>query len=727
MVTANSCHSAIFVEEFTDGLYSPTFLCEATMTPCFPVLRFVVFSALALCISTVSASAQDATWFRDVTSAVKLDSARSGQISSCDINGDGYPDVLFQVLAYNRSMKTRLYLNKQHPDSSNPKARIFVDVTDQSNIYENRNPGVTGRVADTWGIADVNNDGFPDLVSGLFYFNVSTFVDPGDRTEVLLNDGTGKFTLVKNSGLPDLDKFPATSFCFLDYDLDGKLDIYIGTFSANHQQDVWLPGLLMRGRGDGTFEDVTEPSGLINVLEPTYGASVTDWNNDGYPDIMTSPYCRTEGTLWKNNGNGTFTNVTKETGYSSKNGMWGNVDAGGSVNNLLLFPRELCQWEALPCDYDNDGDMDIAQMLIHGGLDTMEGRSTLTMNGGAANGYKLTWNTNAFDRPLNTNQVVLRKTVANDTTWSNQYGTFSAKKGTVITAATNGHLGDQAGSWFDMDNDMRQDFLLSSTGYDGANDRCYIQHQQPNGTFKEIAQQLGVRSILKETHSNRPFDYDLDGDDDFLVQYSPRTANPQSGRVWLMQNNIGNKNNYVSIKLRTPNGCNKNGIGCRVWVYAGGVSQMRDIQSGVGRWGMTSPFTLNFGLGKNTVIDSIVVRWAMKSLPKTTIVNPPVNAMLTISREGLDPVSVNEETLPAEPLTVSPNPAASRVVVNVPAAYRSNAHCELYSLHGERLLRQRCEGEERLGITLDAFAPGVYIIRFSNATHSQTTSFIKGE
>ncbi|MBL7997288.1 MAG: T9SS type A sorting domain-containing protein [Candidatus Kapabacteria bacterium] len=62
-----------------------------------------------------------------------------------------------------------------------------------------------------------------------------------------------------------------------------------------------------------------------------------------------------------------------------------------------------------------------------------------------------------------------------------------------------------------------------------------------------------------------------------------------------------------------------------------------------------------------------------------------------------------------------------------PAAYRSNAFCELYSLHGERLLRQRFEGEVRLGIPLDAFAPGVYILRFSNATHSQTTSFIKGE
>jgi hypothetical protein len=52
--------------------------------------------------------------------------------------------------------------------------------------------------------------------------------------------------------------FPATSFCFLDYDLDGNLDIYVGTFSANHQSNIWLPGYLLKGNGDGTFRNVTE-------------------------------------------------------------------------------------------------------------------------------------------------------------------------------------------------------------------------------------------------------------------------------------------------------------------------------------------------------------------------------------------------------------------------------------------------------------------------------------
>lgn len=127
---------------------------------------FAVFTIL--CVSAIHSFAQDKTWFKDITEKVGLRSARSGQISSCDINGDDYPDLLLQVLAYDRSMKTRLYLNRQDPQSSNPSDRIFIDFTDSSGIYANRDKSVTGRVADIWGIADINNDGYPDIVSGLF-------------------------------------------------------------------------------------------------------------------------------------------------------------------------------------------------------------------------------------------------------------------------------------------------------------------------------------------------------------------------------------------------------------------------------------------------------------------------------------------------------------------------------------------------------------------------------
>lgn len=686
----------------------------------------IVLTILSIC--TLDTFAQDKTWFKDITEKVGLRTARSGQISSCDINGDDYPDLLLQVLAYDRSMKTRLYLNRQDPQSSNPADRVFIDFTDSSGIYANRDKALKGRVADIWGIADINNDGYPDIVSGLFYFYVSTFNDVGDYAEVLLNDGTGRFRLVENSGLPDLGKFPATGICFLDYDLDGNLDIYFGNFSADHQSNSFLPGFLMKGNGDGTFKDVTFDAGLEEVYEPLYGASITDWNNDRYPDILTSPYCRTDGTLWKNMGNGTFRNANEESGYTAKNNMYGNIDVGGSISNLLVFPRELCQWEALPYDYDNDGDMDIAQMLIHGGLNVGEGRTTLTKNGGAANNYRLTWQVDAFDRPLNNGQIIRTINVTKDTTWSNQYGTFSLPKGAKITVSNYGHLGDQAGSWINLDNDMYVDFLLSTTGYDATNDRCYIQHQQPDHSFKEIAGALGLRTLLKETHSNRPLDIDLDGDDDFIIQYSPRTANAESGRVWVFQNDIANTNNHISIRLDAPKGVNSGAIGARVRVYAEGICQTRDVQSGVGRWGMMSPFILNFGLGKATAVDSVVVDWPTKTMRSTKVMNPPINKNIVINGEGIA-VSVRERLELAQQSTIqlSPLPAMHHLTAYVPEQMRIGT-MEIFSFTGELLAQSRLTGEPAVRVPMEHLAQGWYTLRIiSDKGTIMATSFVKGQ
>ncbi|MFM8438590.1 MAG: FG-GAP repeat domain-containing protein, partial [Candidatus Kapaibacterium sp.] len=185
--------------------------------------RFLTFLALLLISLPLRVTAQDATWFRDVTTAMKLDSARSGQISATDIDNDGYPDLLLLNISYNRSMKTRLYMNRQHPDSANPKARIFVDVTDQSNMYENRDTSVKGRVADCWGMADLNNDGFTDLYITRFGPNI-----------LLRNQGDGTFQRVElEAGVAD-PRWGASA-AFFDADEDGDLDLYV----CNYAQWTW--------------------------------------------------------------------------------------------------------------------------------------------------------------------------------------------------------------------------------------------------------------------------------------------------------------------------------------------------------------------------------------------------------------------------------------------------------------------------------------------------------
>jgi hypothetical protein len=443
------------------------------------------------------------------------------------------------------------------------------------------------------------------------------------------------------------------------------------------------------------------------VAEPNYGATITDWNNDGWPDILTCPYCRTNGTLWKNNGDGTFTDATEESGYTGKNGMTGNVDPG-------LGARELCQWEALPADYDNDGDMDVAQMLVHGGLDAKEGHSPLTINSGPDNGYKLSWDLKKFDRPL----------IPQIKTWRD---TLTSSKGTdsIVTYRTpsgTGHLGDQAGAWNDFDNDMLQDIIISTTGYDPANDRAYVEHQNPDHSFTDIAKKTGLSNWMRPAYSNRPFDFDLDGDDDFAIIYAPLAAYvppadaARANQIWMVRNDIGNRNNHVTVKLIAPEGVNKESIGARIYVYSGGVRQMRDIQSGVGRWGMMQPFELNFGLAQNSTIDSIVVRWPKKGFPLTTVVNPPANQVISIGMNGaisaLPGDAARDESIA---IALSPNPTSDWMTAHISPALRRNGTMEIYNALGERVAVVRLSGAEFERVPVESLPEGYYMIRVSSS------------
>ncbi|MBC8145288.1 MAG: VCBS repeat-containing protein, partial [bacterium] len=526
----------------------------------------------------------------------------------------------------------------------------------------------------------------------------------------------GRFRLVPNNGLHDIGLFPCTGFSFLDYDLDGKLDMYVTTFSTDHRNNVWMPGILMKGNGDGTFVDASARSGIDQVAEPNYGATITDYNNDGWPDILTCPYCRTNGTLWKNNGDGTFTDATDETGYTAKNGMLGNVDPPA---------RELCQWEALPADYDNDGDMDVAQMLVHGGLGATEGRSPLSINGGPLTNYRLTWDINKFDRPL----------ISQIRTWRDTLKSVSGADSAIITRRTplgTGHLGDQAGSWLDWNNDMLQDFIISTTGYDPAQDRAYMEHQNPDHTFTDIAKATGLSKWLRPTHSNRPFDFDLDGDDDIAVVFAPNVSQVppadrvRANQVLLVRNDIGNRSNHVTVKLKAPPQVNRNAIGARIYVYAGGVRQMRDIQSGVGRWGMMQPFELNFGLAQNTSIDSIVVRWPMTGNPLTTVVNPPINRVVEIDGTGMTTGVAESTASAALSIELSPNPTSDWMTARIASPLRESSSLEIYNAMGERVHRTVLDGAEFVRVPVENLPAGYYVVRIASIDgQASTASFIK--
>lgn len=619
-----------------------------------PLFVASLFVALA-----AESTAQDTTWFANATAKAGLTGVKGFRINIADIDGDNYPDLLLENGLSTRDKATKIYLNRQDPSSSDPRARTFVDVTAASGLFAHP-AGDTSRVIDIATMADLNNDGHMDIVTGTYFDRVEAFAFPDDRCEVMLGDGAGHFTLVPNNGLHELGLVNTAGFTFLDYNLDGKIDLYVTTWFSDKTNNIFEINYLMRGNGDGTFANATEQAGMGVEDWPEYGASSTDWNNDGFPDIITSPYCRSGGNLWKNNGDGTFIDMAAAANYSAQH-MTGDVDGSG--------PRALCQWAAQPADFDNDGDMDLAQILVHGGLDANEGRSTIAVNGGHAAGYRYEWNLKLL--PRDTPRSV--------------------------------HLGDQDGWWFDMDNDGRQDLVIAQCVYQASTDRSYVWRQNTDGTFSDITGETGLL-WLKETHNVRPFDYDLDGDEDLLVELWRKGGSVVS-EIALVENRIGDRNNWCSVKLHGPAGVNRDAIGARITLYSGGVAQIREVQSGQGHFGAQAPLIKSFGIGRNETIDSIVVRWPGRNVPNTVVTNPPINTLLGIgvpaSVAGADDV---------RGLAIAPNPSGKMLRVTLPEGWRGGV-LELFDARGDVAAHAAIEAAATYVLPIESLPAGYYMLR----------------
>ncbi len=565
--------------------------------------RFALLFCLLIFPAFVAFS-QDSTWFKDVTFEVGLDSLKTSHIQSADVNGDNYPDLLVGTggLIPGYSNTFSLYLNV--PDPERPGKRKFVDFTEESGINKNRYPELGDRHYDVAILGDVDNDGDLDLVSSIYYHRLEWVrEDFSDRTEVYLNDGSGRFTLKKDAGLNDFQFAPnlppglvdAVGLSFLDYDYDGVLDLYIATKFIDYKRSVYFPDFLFKGVGDGSFVEAKN-SGVQAQAEPLYGVNVTDYNNDGWQDVITSAYCRTGGRILENLKNGTFVDVGPAVGYSSHNygGDW-YMDP----NTRIWRQQPLCQWEAPPADFDNDGDMDLLQCLIHGGFEERngkrEGHTHIAVNQGPPD-YKF----------LDDLDIIHRNE--------------SAKS----------HLGDYSGLWIDFQNDGWQDLVICQGHYWPTTDRAYFCLQRDDRQFYDVTDKLGLLYI-KDAASVQLTDYDLDGDNDVLIFH-----NKPFPQLRLLENEIGSKNDWISVKLIAPSNCNKDAIGARVTVYADSIAQIREIQTGLGHFGGQHPFILNFGLGKLGGVDSIKIRWPKLGVPVTSIYNPPIDLIVVIDSAKIE-------------------------------------------------------------------------------------------
>ena len=593
-------------------------------------------------------------YFLDVTDSFGIgrdDLAVDGQrIGTVDLDGDDYPDLVVHKTDNNlrddfsadpQKFYKRILLNR--PREDNAKYREFVDATEASGFTAIRGGG-DGRSCQLAVFADIDNDGDIDAFSGR-HPNVAPTadpVDPGDRSEILLGDGEGNFTLAEPSDTTtDADEpWTTVGASFLDFDRDGLIDLWVGFFSTYYGSGINLPNRLYRGLGGGAFEDVTASYGVYttstdvataNSHRTSYGVSVCDVNDDGTPDLIGSSYGRAFNELyvWRDN---IYNNEALSSNFASDD----NEDYTDNQYYICYCQDHTCDphpgspslsscpsnaWadsETMPwrlggntfttvCgDWTGDGLPDLFNAEIaHWWAGGSSDPSQLLVN--ASNG-----DTVVFERP-----------------------------GREATGLTRNH--DIPGGWnegdisalrWDFDLDGYPDLYIGSSDYDETYGLLF--RQTDNGVFKDIASKSGT--MHERAVGVSAADLDRDGDLDLVVGSSTMRGGPWSTpEVHIYRNDIGNKSNAVRITLEGlgEGHANRSAIGARVKVTTGERTQTEWIEAGYGHMGIMKELSLTVGLGEACVIDELEVRWPNSELTVQTWHDVPANFHLKIT-EGED-------------------------------------------------------------------------------------------
>ncbi|MBP7148627.1 MAG: CRTAC1 family protein [Acidobacteria bacterium] len=540
------------------------------------------FAATVLVGFLVAPGTPAQPYFTDVTSEAGLADKPGFRLSVGDVNGDGYPDIFLHRNQDDTSgdvlNKQYLYLNVAGDNPGDPFSRKFIDITWSSNIRANRQGTAAGRHSDGAIFADVDNDGDLDIFT-MAYVHRNQTLDKG-RNDLLLNDGAAHFTLAPNSPFHLDPIWNTAGAVFADYDNDGNVDLFLGNW---YNVDTPIEQKLYRGHGDGSFSNVTAAAGMSGAASAIYGVAAADWDGDGDTDFFAPCYGWTvvlaKSIHWRNNGNGTFTRVEDQSKYTQYTG----------------FPTGKASFGSMPRDYDDDGDIDLLEILTHGVGD----------GDGSVHSTVLT----------NTNDVF---------SWDFARVRNRASEDPDIT-----HHGDHYASWFDYDNDGLADFALTESGYD--NNRFYLFRQAGNRAFSPVTVAAGLNAINEANlppHNVLPLDFDLDGDEDLLVGF----ADDVNG-IQLWRNDVGTLKNWIVVTLEgagIPGYANRSAIGAWVELSAGGKTWTREVYAGNGHMGPQVPLSLHFGLGNATSVERIRVRWPNPGLTWSEVTALPVNQFVRL-------------------------------------------------------------------------------------------------
>ena len=443
----------------------------------------------------------------------------------------------------------------------------------ENHLYHNRGDGTFEDVTKKAGVGgpwysmgvtvgDFNNDGYPDM----YITNYGTNV-------LYKNNGDGTFTdVTKRAGVGGKETDFSTGAVWLDYDNDGFLDLYVGkylNFDPNYKYyyapdgfpgplayDA-QPDVLYHNNGDGTFTDVTKAMGIKDLDGRAMGVGAADYDEDGFVDIYVAND-HSMNYLWHNNAGKSFTDMGTPSGTAF--GQSGESAVSMSVDFA---------------DYTGSGRMD---MFI------------------------------SDDKYCR-----LYENLGN--------GIFAEKSYPSGIAMPAGQFVGWSSSFVDYNNDG----LVDIYKVNGALKHLYGQEDQVfenmgDGKFKDVSWDLGSYFKTKLVGRGACFgDYDNDGDiDAYIVNLNDRGA--------FLRNNKGNQNNWISINLIGTKS-NRDGIGARIKLTSGGKTQSAQKKSTTGYLSQNDP-RMHFGLSKNVMIEQIEIKWPSGKVQ--VLNNIKANQILTV-------------------------------------------------------------------------------------------------
>jgi len=485
-------------------------------------------------------------------------------------------------------------------------------------------------------LLDYDRDGWLDI----YFTNAGSVAmalkGQKSRSALYHNNHDGTFTDVS-------DKAGVATPCFAmggavgDYNNDGWPDIYVTCLGGN---------VLYRNNGDGTFTDVTAKAGVADGRWST-GAAFGDYDGDGFLDLMvsnyvdfrlddmpafgSSPTCKYRGidvqcgprglkgagdALFHNNGDGTFTNVSKAAGVEDASGYYGLGTVWADFNNTGREDLYIANDSGPNFLYKNEGNGKFTEIGLESGAAVSDDGNEQASMGVAIGDYNHTGRPSFYVTNFADEDSALYR---NDGDWN--FHDVSYQAGVALPALPWVKWGD---AFLDIDNDgwldlfavnghvyPQVDSLPSGGGY---RQPKLLHFNQQNGTFCDASDLAGA--AVQEKRVSRGVavgDLFNDGNMDIVI-------NDLDGSPMILRNPGIPGRHWVSFELAGTKS-NRMAIGANLKVVAGGMTQTEEIHSG-GSYLSQHDLRVHFGLGSATKIDSVEIRWpsgAMETLKNLTV------------------------------------------------------------------------------------------------------------